>query len=530
MVPPDKFQVEAIFDLLVHSNWTYVSLFYSDGSYGEGAAKVVTRQAKIRGICLPVTDMISADITVSDMTYHVNRLVRNNEARVVILFLQTSQLRVLFETIRQENLQSMFIWISGDSMVNSDHGKAADGAFVMHHVLPRVPSFDNYILSLTPENNPDNPWMKRHWQQVYNCKWGLGNATNGNIPCEQYRNTPKSDIRLASYASTAMNSVYALAYSLHDLISDLCPMAFQDKSLLSNCIQGPTQLKYLRNLSFVGVGGETIRFDENGDMMGRFSIKQYVSTRKVLYSEVAFWDREKNAFDVYEENINWDVFRGAGMDSSEEEEKSQITDGPPESVCSKPCKENQYVIQRELPCCWDCHHCRSNERINDNKTSCEVCEPFTWPDTVLQSLCVPIDPSYTQLSSASTISILTLTILGIISAVLVISWFIAHWNNKLVKASSRQLTAVLLFGAVLAFLTIFAFLFRPDEITCILSRYGFFFSVTLIYAPLAVKTNRIYRIFSAGKKGNKKPTAISNRSQMVFTLIIILAQVRLYNL
>lgn len=41
VVPSDKFQVQAMLDLLIHFRWTYVSAVISRGDYGELALKTL---------------------------------------------------------------------------------------------------------------------------------------------------------------------------------------------------------------------------------------------------------------------------------------------------------------------------------------------------------------------------------------------------------------------------------------------------------------------------------------------------------
>ena len=46
---------------------------------------------------------------------------------------------------------------------------------------------------------------------------------------------------------------------------------------------------------------------------------------------------------------------------------------------------------------------------------------------------------------------------------------------------------------------------RPTDISCKLATVGFNGAVAILYAPLFIKTNRLYRIFSAGKSGRIGP-------------------------
>lgn len=47
--PSDVFQVPAIIDLLVHFNWTYVSILYTDESYGKEGYEYLEKTAKNKG-------------------------------------------------------------------------------------------------------------------------------------------------------------------------------------------------------------------------------------------------------------------------------------------------------------------------------------------------------------------------------------------------------------------------------------------------------------------------------------------------
>ena len=80
-------------------------------------------------------------------------------------------------------------------------------------------------------------------------------------------------------------------------------------------------------------------------------------------------------------------------------------------------------------------------------------------------------------------------------------------------------------GIMVAYLTVVAFVARPTNTSCCLSMYGFNLSVALIYAPMLVKTNRIYRIFSAGKKGSKRPGLIGSRAMVLISVIVIFGEV-----
>ena len=175
-------------------------------------------------------------------------------------------------------------------------------------------------------------------------------------------------------------------------------------------------------------------------------------------------------------------------------------------------------------CCWECKTCRDNERVV-NASRCELCEENTWPDDETATLCETIDPTYLRWTGPISLGITLFAAVGLLSVLGTAVLYAKNSDTKLIKATSRELSAVLLFGIFLAYISVFTFVAPPTTGSCFCSRIGFNLSVSLIYAPLLVKTNRIFRIFAAGKKGNKRPKYIGSTAQMVITLSLIVIQV-----
>ncbi len=197
----------------------------------------------------------------------------------------------------------------------------------------------------------------------------------------------------------------------------------------------------------------------------------------------------------------------------------------PESLCSRPCPPKHYYIQKELPCCWECRLCRSNEKVF-NESECHVCDENFWPDEETATRCEPVEPTFLKWTQPLSVGITLLAIVGIVATMTTTGLYVKNRDTKLIKATSKELSSILLVGIFLAYTSVFSFVARPTLGSCVFSRIGFNLSVCLIYAPLLVKTNRIYRIFAAGKRGNKRPKYIGSKSQITITSVIILVQVR----
>ena len=123
--------------------------------------------------------------------------------------------------------------------------------------------------------------------------------------------------------------------------------------------------------------------------------------------------------------------------------------------------------------------------------------------------------------------IITLNTILLATSFIIIAIVMKNRHVKLVKASSLDLMGIIMGGISLAYLVVFTFVAKPSLFFCYVSHFGFNISATLIYSPLLVKTNRVYRIFAGGKKGLKKLRWIGSSSQLMMTSILTAVQVSL---
>ncbi len=520
VVPPDKYQTQAILDFVLHFNWTYASLLYSAGSYGENGARHLQSGAKERGICFAVSKKILADATKKDYVDLVELLLLNTNAKVVIIFIYPADATLLFHTLEDYGISGKFIFIGGDALGDKDFGPASVGAFTVTFALGESPLFNEHFLGLTPESSANHTWMYELWEILYNCTW---NSDRNRQSCQPFADMPKQDQPLTKLVSKAIDSVYTLAYGIDILVKEECPQAKHNKSLLQTCVKGEALLPYLHNVSFIGRSGP-IKFDAVGDMIGQYSFKQYVidTNNKGYHIDVAIWDQGTREVRVVDTNVHWEALIEDSVVKTVHLSQRTVI---PMSICSLPCHIRQYAIRLELPCCWECRSCRNNERMNDNMTGCELCLPNTWPDSESGTYCEDILPTYLQWTDPVVVGLVGLTCLCLIISITTIMLFIKHHNTKLIKASSRELSSVILCGIVLAYFVVITFILKPQDWTCVISRVGFNISVSMIYAPLLIKTNRVHRIFSSGKKSAQTVHFIGSKSQLIGAAILLLLQV-----
>lgn len=519
LVPPDSYQAVAIGDMIRFFGWSYVSLLYSEGSYGVNAAKYVERLTRQRGVCLAISKRLAADYSEREIDGIVLSIRANRDAPVVVFFLETNDIVRVFRSVIRLNLTSHFLWISGDTMPSIegiDAEEEAVGSLFMTHSNGMIPGFEDYIRSLSWRDGR-NPWRPLIFEDFYRCSWNRSDSgAERGRSCAEH-DTLRDAVNV-TWTSPAIHAdgfrVYANA--LHSLISDHCPELFRKTEAardFSACVTGPRLLAYMKNVSMDGYTGH-ITFDEKGDMHGKLLIRQVRGSHRdgIYYRTVGEWDRVTNSLTLNLTELDWGRTK-------------KLANMEVESICSRACRVGQYYQKKEVPCCWECISCRNNEITVANATDCQPCPDFTWPDQRTRTSCEPITPHYMRSADHVGISLLALEITGVLlSAAIMVVYIIKH-NNRLIKATSKELSILILIGCMLASFVAVFFTTYPDDASCMIRQSGFHLVVCVLYSPLLTKTTRVYRIFRAGKKGITRPRFISSKIQFAITFFMIATQV-----
>ncbi|CAD5111518.1 unnamed protein product [Dimorphilus gyrociliatus] len=499
---PDKFQAQALVDFALEHEWNYISILYIEGSYGENGAKHLRKLFAKSGICIAVDEMISFDNSIEDFEKALKLIKMHPNSEIIIIFLYPKEISLFYNAMERAKLLNKKYILSSDALMYtaiSNVGKQRSFySFAIAFQTGDVPSARRKLTSINPTKYPNLIYIKQYWKFLFNCTWDTSiNSTTK--PCD-----PNANLSSINYKVSALSVEYdclqIYVQAMQRIVQTFCPGVFGSDA--AKCITGERILHELRTGTFKTSLGK-VQFDNNGDIIGGYNIVQFVDDEK--YNVIGKWSRERVGVELTKE-IKWP--------------KSYI----PISKCSHPCPPKYYYIHKAVICCWDCRQCRNNEIVIGNRTGCEECPEFFWPDKEALE-CVAIEADYLKWSDFETIIILTLAIFGLFLSILITSFIIWKRNEKLIKASSIQLTAIILIGIKLCLMSTFLFLIKPNDTVCSLSRYLFNISNSLIYAPLIMKTNRVFRIFSSARKGNQSVKYTSNRFQVLMAFLLVLLQV-----
>uniref|UniRef100_A0AAQ6AI65 G-protein coupled receptors family 3 profile domain-containing protein n=1 Tax=Amphiprion ocellaris TaxID=80972 RepID=A0AAQ6AI65_AMPOC len=466
VVPPDTYQAQAMVDIVKAMRWNYVSTVASEGNYGEsGVDAFIQKSREDGGVCISQSVKIPREPKQGEFDKVIRRLRENPNARVVILFANEDDIRRLLHAAKKANQTGHFIWVGSDSWGSKispvvQQEEMAEGAVT---ILPKRQSI----------KDQERIGKDSHYEQEGKVQF-------------------------------VIDAVYAMAHALHNMHQELCPGKVGLCSRMDP-INGTHLLKHIRRLNFAGIAGNPVLFNENGDAPGRYEIYQYqIRNRTAEYKIIGHWT---NQLHLNVRSMQWP----GGV--------RQI----PSSICSHPCQPGERKkIVKGIPCCWHCERCDGYQYQADTYT-CKMCR-FDLRPNENHTGCVPIPIVKLEWSSPWAVIPVLIAVLGIMATLFVVVTFVRYNDTPIVKASGRELSYVLLTGIFLCYATTFLMISTPDVGICSLRRIFLGLGMSISYAALLTKTNRIYRIFEQGTMSVSAPRFISPASQLVITFTLASVQ------
>ncbi|XP_036104391.1 metabotropic glutamate receptor 4 isoform X2 [Molossus molossus] len=465
VVPSDTYQAQAMVDIVRALKWNYVSTLASEGSYGEsGVEAFIQKSREDGGVCIAQSVKIPREPKPGEFDKVIRRLLETSNARGIIIFANEDDIRRVLEAARKANQTGHFFWMGSDSW-------GSKIAPVLH-----LEEVAEGAVTILPKRMSVRDRERIGQDSAY--------EQEGKV-------------------QFVIDAVYAMGHALHAMHRDLCP------GRVGLCprmdpVDGSQLLKYIRSVNFSGIAGNPVTFNENGDAPGRYDIYQYqLRNGSAEYKVIGSWT------DHLHLRVEQMLWPGSGQ--------------LPRSICSLPCRpgERKKTV-KGMPCCWHCEPCTGYQYQVD-RYSCRTC-PYDMRPTENRTGCRPIPIIKLEWASPWAVLPLFLAVVGIAATLFVVVTFVRYNDTPIVKASGRELSYVLLAGIFLCYATTFLMIAEPDLGTCSLRRIFLGLGMSISYAALLTKTNRIYRIFEQGKRSVSAPRFISPASQLAITFSLISLQ------
>ncbi|XP_072263043.1 vomeronasal type-2 receptor 26-like [Pyxicephalus adspersus] len=185
--------------------------------------------------------------------------------------------------------------------------------------------------------------------------------------------------------------------------------------------------------------------------------------------------------------------------------KTSTTEVLPKGRCSSECLPGFRKALREgyHICCYDCVPCSEGEMSNQSDSeNCQMCPENEWPNNA-KNICVSKTVEY--LSYEKDVLVIFFSVFSILFAAtsyLTLGIFFWFWSTPLVKANNRNLSFILLCSLTLSFLSVFLFLGRPVDITCMLQQISFGIVFTISVSSILARTIMVSIAFKATRPGS----------------------------
>ena len=521
-LPPDSFLARAMADVVIHFNWSYVIALHSDDVFGTSGLEVmldkIVRQnvsRKCTAVKIPLPLVVTEDV-YDDIVARINQPWVKN-ATVVLMYgykRQTTGIMRAIEKVLQREPESPLknlTWVGCEALrVHSRYHHLIHGMLRMEYKVNTSHRFQQHFTALTPDSATGNPHFRRYWETKFNCSIHMVNGKRG---CSNFT---LGDYKQKNEISSIIDAVYAFAHALHGLVEEHCTnhtlcsriMVHQPAGMAVN---GTLIRDYLlHNLSFPGLSADIVQFDAAGNDRSSYVVKNLQKQPDGTYEYVVVgtWNPQ-SLLSINVSAIDW----------------NDDEDQPPESVCSHPCSNGSFTdFLRNQECCWTCKPCLGENTVSTGE-SCSECDTGFSPNDA-RSECVQNPVYYLTWTNPWAIIILIATCIGMITTASFAVFYLVFHKNKIIKASSRELSAILLVGLMLCYIQPLFFLTKPSIAICTIRRFLVGFCFAVCFSALLVKTNRIHRIFNRSPEQFKtQPRFISPPSQILITLSLIAVQV-----
>ncbi|XP_018097412.1 vomeronasal type-2 receptor 26 [Xenopus laevis] len=131
--------------------------------------------------------------------------------------------------------------------------------------------------------------------------------------------------------------------------------------------------------------------------------------------------------------------------------------------------------------------------------NCLKCPIYEWPNNE-KTMCIEKQTEFLSYEGDSlTLVFIVLSVVSILLVTVIIGIFISFRDTPLVKANNRNLSFILLFSIKLSFFSVFLFLGRPSDITCMLRQTSFGISFSIAKSSVLAKTIMVCIAFKASK-------------------------------
>ncbi|XP_063158517.1 vomeronasal type-2 receptor 26-like [Candoia aspera] len=335
MVPKDTFQYEGILSLLLHFRWLWIGMIAMDNDTGERFIRTVFPLFFQSGVCVAFIERIPRPGFGSDikksleggakihdiiMLSEANVLVVNGDSYSMAFFRWFPYLSYQAEIMKkpigkvwivtaQVELTSFVFQRDWD--LSFFHGALS---FVIHSSDQQ--DFELFLRNQTPSVYSSDDFIVDFWQQAFGCMFPnphLGKVEGDTCTGkENLESLPATffETQMTGHSYNIYNIAYAVAHALHAMFSGgvLKDTRIRNKDLLWWQLH-----QFLRAVSFNNSAGETISFNQDGELVAGFDVINWIISSNQSFQRVKVGRVDPQAppgkvFTINEDAITWHIW------------------------------------------------------------------------------------------------------------------------------------------------------------------------------------------------------------------------------
>ncbi|XP_029432086.1 vomeronasal type-2 receptor 26-like [Rhinatrema bivittatum] len=467
-IPADTLQPQAIAQLLLHFNWTWVGILSSNSDSRSLSSQKIRQEVVQNGGCVAFLEKI-------DDRYPQREARKGGRGNPSVLGMNMNPLHF-----------------------NKELWRLLNGSMAFISSTSNISKFTNFLYHIGPSAYPWDIFTKLFWEKAFGCRWAGQNITHmlpkeDDIPCSGKEDLKTLDptvfqLNDLSLSYHAYLAIYAYAHALHNMMLD---GAKEDIFHIRTNIQNikPWQvLHYLRDVRFTTESEQEVYFDGNGDVPTVFDIKniQIKPDDTIELITVGRYDSRNSPGEEITLNISAILW-------------NQRFNQTPRSVCSESCPAGYRKSARlgQPSCCFDCVPCSAGEIANEKDTTkCWKCPDDHQPNES-RDKCLPKVIEFLSYQDTLGAALAAVAIVLSLATILILTIFFWFKDTPIVRANNRGLSYLLLCTLMLCFLCTLTFIGFPMKLTCMMRQPAFGLIFTICISCILAKTVTVVIAFKA---------------------------------
>uniref|UniRef100_A0A803KIU4 G-protein coupled receptors family 3 profile domain-containing protein n=1 Tax=Xenopus tropicalis TaxID=8364 RepID=A0A803KIU4_XENTR len=490
-VQSKKGQYFAISQLLKYFGWTWVGIITTDDINGDESYQLLSNYLSSEGICIEFSlKLYNQNIPYEELQH---------KSTSVVIFCGTINLKT-----------AVTLWELPDIISDKTFIFTSDLIYYSYLIYYALTLFNGsliiiqnradyirtnarlrqFIASVHPSMHPEDKLLEAIWLLYHSCM-----AENMSLTSIHKRIYPPYLPDCTGEERLTDLQAFNDDFHTRNMIIAVQAMILESSKMhyRQNLITEQESAKNRKVIHFKHQGQFLKSFNENGELVSPYHINNlfitndYLSDKKIgLYIP---WAPPNQKLNITHNEIIWKT------------ESNKV----PRAQCSDNCLPGfrKALKPGAQSCCYDCVLCSEGEISNrTDSENCFRCPDTEWPNAN-KNVCIVKGAEFLSYTN-DVISVFfsSISVLLFVITLLILGIFIIYRDTPIVRANNRSLSFLLLVSIKLSFLSVFLFLGRPVDITCMLRIITFGITFSIAVSSLLAKTIMVCVAFKATKPGS----------------------------